>query len=84
MSSQIRDTVLLETIGSSKVSASVASTSRVDRPRKNEQITSDSSACVRVTPLPSTRLSNPSAWALRTRGRSTSIDPLVVFTVRGS
>ena len=41
----------------------------------------DSSACVRVTPFPRTRLSNPSLLALRTRGRSSAIDPLVVFTV---
>lgn len=34
--------------------------------------------------LPSTWLSNPSSAALRTRGRSSSIAPLVVFTVLGS
>ena len=45
---------------------------------------SASSACVRATPLPSTWLSKPSSAAPRMRGRSSSIGPLVVFTVRGS
>jgi hypothetical protein len=53
-------------------------------PRRNELITSDSSAYVRVTCLPSTLLSKPSFDASRTRGRSSSTEPLVVFTVRGS
>jgi hypothetical protein len=40
----MRETVERELIGRSKVSSSTPSTSRVDRPRKNEPITSDSSA----------------------------------------
>ena len=72
VSSQIRETVALDAIGSSKTSSNAASTSRVERPRKKLLITNDSSACVRVTPLPRTLLSNPSLPALRTRGRSSS------------
>jgi hypothetical protein len=45
-------------------------------------MTSASSACVRVTPLPSSREAN-AASALRSLGRSRVIGPLVVFTVTG-
>jgi hypothetical protein len=45
-------------------------------------MTSDSSACVRATLLPRTFDSKPSALASRTRGRSSSTAPLVVFTMR--
>ena len=45
---------------------------------------SASRACVRATLLPSTWLSNSSPLTPRIRGRSSSIAPLVVFTVRGS
>ena len=84
MSSRIRETVERELIGSSKVSSSTASTSRVDSPRRNEPITSNSSAQVLVTCLPSSRDSKPSLHASRTRGRSSSTVPLVVRTFRGS
>jgi hypothetical protein len=40
----MRDTVERELTGSSKVSSSTASTSRVESPRRNDEITSDSSA----------------------------------------
>ena len=46
-------------------------------------MTNASSACVRATPLPSTWLANPTAVALRTLGRSTTVAPLVVATVEG-
>jgi hypothetical protein len=82
VSRQTRATVDFETTGSSKVSQSVASTSRTESPRRNEQMTSDSSACVRATLLPRTFDSKPSALASRTRGRSSSTAPLVVFTMR--
>jgi hypothetical protein len=51
---------------------------------RNELITSDSNAQVRVTCLPNRRDSNPSLDASRTRGRSSPTGPEVVFTVRGS
>jgi hypothetical protein len=40
----MRETVEREPSGSAKVSSSAASTSRVERPRRKELITSDSSA----------------------------------------
>ena len=60
VSSQIRETVLFDAIGSSKTSSSAASTSLVDRPLRKPLITNDSKAWVRATPLPRIRLSNPS------------------------
>ena len=45
---------------------------------------SASRACVRATLLPSTWLSNSSSLTERMRGRSSCIEPLVVFTVLGS
>lgn len=55
-----------------------ASTSRVERPCKKAPITNDSKACVRVTPLPSTLLSNPRLPRVGYRGRRRSIGPAVV------
>jgi hypothetical protein len=43
-----------------------------------------SNACVRAAPLPSTVLAKPGSVALPTRGRSSSIGPLIVLTVVGS
>jgi hypothetical protein len=45
-------------------------------------MTSDSSASVRVTPLPSSQEAN-AASVLRSFGRSSVTGPLVVFTVTG-
>ncbi len=58
--------------------------SRTERPRRNEQSTSASSACVRATPLPTIPLANSSREALRSRGRFNASGPAVVFTVTGS
>ncbi len=80
----MRETVDLETTGPSNASSSAASTSRTESPRRKEQTTSASSACVRATPLPTIALQKPSVEALRTRGRSSSSGPAVVFTVTGS
>jgi hypothetical protein len=52
----MRATVDLETTGPSKASSSAASTSRTERPRRNEQTTNASRACVRATPLPTISL----------------------------
>ena len=53
ISPQIRDTVDFDTAADSpSASPRVASTSRVDSPRTNPAITSDSSALVLVTPFP--------------------------------
>jgi hypothetical protein len=61
-------------------SPKAASTSRVDRPRTNPEMTRASSALVRDTPLPSSREAN--GWAVpRSLGRSSTTGPAVVFTV---
>src|SRR5205814_8888697 len=68
-----------------------ASTSRTDRPRKNEQITNVSSGYVRATPLPtirdsktqSRRLPDPRPLDLdRTRGRRDLLRPLIPIAMR--
>jgi hypothetical protein len=67
---------------SPKTSASIASTSRSDRPRTQQEITSVSSALVRVTPWPNRR-SHRVAWAWRSLGRCNSTGPSDVFSVLG-
>ena len=49
---------LLNAASAPRASASVASTSRVDNPRTNPAITSDSNAFDRVMPLPNSREQN--------------------------
>lgn len=62
-----------------RASASAASTSRTLRPRTNPEMTSASSALVRLTPLPSSRDAN--GWVVpRSLGRSSTTGPAVVFT----
>lgn len=81
--SHTRDTVDFDSVASApSASASVASTSRVDRPRTNPAITSDSNAFVLVTPAPNSREANTSLVP-RSLGRSTTTGPAVVFTVVG-
>ncbi|CPW28194.1 Uncharacterised protein [Mycobacteroides abscessus] len=83
MSSQMRDTVDFDTAAvSPSASVKVACTSRVDSPRTNPAITSDSSALVLVTPLPNNWEAKRSAVP-RTFGRSSVTGPAVVFTVVG-
>jgi hypothetical protein len=82
--SQTRLTVDFDRAASGpSASASDASTSRVDRPRTNPAMTSDSKALVRVTCLPSSREANASSVP-RSFGRSKVTGPLVVFTVTGA
>jgi len=81
--SQIRDTVERETLPCSpSASASVASTSRTDRPRTKEAITSVSSALVRVTPTPNSWEANASVVS-RSLGRCSVTGPEVVLMVVG-
>src|SRR5215469_14482663 len=81
MAWQIADTVDLETAAwSPSASASVASTSRTDRPRTNEAITSDSSALVLVTWAPNRREANFSVVP-RSFGRARVTGPAVVLTL---
>ncbi len=54
--------------------------SRVDSPRTQPEMTSASSALVRVTPLPSSREENASSVP-RTFERRSVTGPAVVFTV---
>jgi hypothetical protein len=63
-------------------SARAASMSRSDRPRTQPEMTSDSSALVRVTPAPNSREQNASSVP-RSLGRCSSIGPIVVFTAAG-
>jgi hypothetical protein len=80
---QIRLTVVLLIVASSpKTSASIASTSRSDRPRTQQEMTSVSSALVRLTPCPNS-WSHSAAWAWRSFGRCTSTGPSEVLSVRG-
>src|SRR6476661_8416625 len=58
------------------------STSRVDNPRTNDAITSDSKAWVLVTCLPNRREAN-AAVVPRSLGRSRVTGPAVVLTVTG-
>jgi len=77
IASQIRLTVDLDTVESGpRASARDASTSRTDKPRTNPAMTSDSSALVRVTPMPSRRDANASALP-RTFGRCRVTSPAV-------
>jgi hypothetical protein len=81
--SQMRLTVDLDTVACGpSASARLASTSRTDRPRTNPAITSDSSALVRVTPLPSSRDAN-AVSVPRSLGRARVTSPAVVLTDRG-
>jgi hypothetical protein len=58
------------------------SMSRSDRPRTQPEMTSDSSALVRVTPAPNSREQN--AWSVpRSLGRCSSTGPIVVATAAG-
>jgi len=78
---QMTDTVDLEIAAwSPSASARAASTSRTDRPRTNEAITSDSSALVFVTYDPNSRDANASVVP-RSFGRASCTGPAVVFTV---
>ncbi len=75
---QTDETVDLEIAAwSPRASARTASTSRTDRPRTNEAITSDSSAFVFVTWLPNSRDANVSAVP-RSFGRASATGPAVV------
>src|SRR6201993_1997018 len=75
------DTVDLEIAAwSPSASARAASTSRTDRPRTNEAITSDSRALVLVTWLPNSRDANASVVP-RSFGRDSVTGPAVVLTV---
>jgi len=77
---QTTDTVDLEIAAwSPSASASAASTSRTDRPRTNEAITSDSSALVLVTWLPNNRDANASVVP-RSFGRASITGPAVDLT----
>ena len=81
ISPQIRDTVDFDTAACSpSASISAASTSRVDSPRTNPAITSDSSALVLVTPLPNSWEANRSVVS-RSLGRASVTGPAVVLTV---
>jgi hypothetical protein len=81
MAWQMAETVDLETAAwSPSASAKVASTSRTDRPRTNEAITSDSRALVLVTCVPNRREANASV-APRSFGRDRATGPAVVLTV---
>lgn len=83
MSSHTRDTVDFDTAADSpSASVNAACTSRVDNPRTNPAITSDSSALVLVTPLPNSWEANRSVVP-RTFGRCNVTGPAVVFTVVG-
>src|SRR6476619_5755975 len=78
---QTDDTVDLEIAAwSPSASARAASTSRTDRPRTNEAITSVSSALVLVTWLPNRRDANASVVP-RSLGRDKVTGPAVVLTV---
>src|SRR5512135_868120 len=78
---QTEDTVDLEIAAwSPSASARAASTSRTDRPRTNEAITSDSSALVLVTWLPNSRDANASLVP-RSFGRDRVTGPAVDLTV---
>ena len=78
---QICDAVDFDTAASGpSVSASAAAMSRIDSPRTQPEITSASSALVRVTPLPSSPEENASSVP-RTFGRRSATGPAVVFTV---
>jgi hypothetical protein len=78
---QIAETVDLEIAAwSPRASARAASTSRTDRPRTNEAITSDSSAFVFVTCDPNSRDANASVVP-RSLGRDRVTGPAVVLTV---
>jgi hypothetical protein len=75
ISAQIRDTVDFDTAADSpSASTSAASTSRVDSPRTNPAITSDSSALVLVTPVPNSREANRSVLP-RSFGRASVTGP---------
>ncbi len=65
---------------SPSASAKVASTSRTDRPRMNDAMTSDSRALVLVTCAPNRREANAPAVP-RSLGRASATGPAVVFTV---
>jgi len=78
---QTDDTVDLEMAAwSPSASARAASTSRTDRPRTNEAITSVSSAFVLVTCDPDSRDANASVVP-RSFGRARVTGPAVVLTV---
>ena len=78
---QIRDTVDFDTAACSpSASTSAASTSRVDSPRTNPAITSDSSALVLVTCVPNSCEANRSVVP-RSLGRASVTGPAVVLTV---
>ena len=76
-----RDTVdLLKAASAPSASASVFSTSRVDSPRTNPAITSDSNALDLVTVLPNSWEANASVVP-RSFGRATVTGPAVVLIV---
>jgi hypothetical protein len=79
----VRDTVDFDTAACSpRASTSAASTSRVDSPRTNPAITSDSSALVLVTCVPNSCEANRSVVP-RSLGRASVTGPAVVLTVVG-
>ena len=80
IASQIRLTVDFDTVAwGPSASANEASTSRTLKPRTNPAITSDSSALVLVTPLPSSRDAKASLVP-RSLGRCRVTSPAVVLT----
>ena len=85
VSSQIRETVDFDAIGSSKTSSSAASTSRVDSPRRKplRSPATPARGCAR-RPCRGSGSRTRACFASRTLGRSRRIAPLVVFTVFGS
>src|SRR4029079_5597555 len=83
ISAQMRDTVDFDTAAASpSASVNAASTSRVDSPRTNPAMTSDSNAFVLVTPLPNNWEANRSV-ALRILGRDHVIGTAGVLTEAG-
>src|SRR5262249_6891901 len=81
MAWQTRDTVDLDSAACGpSASASVASTSRTDRPRTNPAITNVSNALVLDTAVPKSRETNLSSVP-RSFGRATVTGPVVVLTV---
>jgi hypothetical protein len=80
---QMRLTVDFDSAASApSTSARAAWMSRSDRPRTQPEMTSDSSALVRVMPAPNSREQN--AWSVpRSLGRCSATAPMVVCTVVG-
>ena len=84
MASQIPSRSTWDTVACGpRASASDASTSLTKRPRTKPAMTSDSSASVRVTPVPSRREAKASSVPLSFGALEGHLLPAVVFTVSG-